>query len=269
MHACWDLSLHSCKYTCAHGMCACSHTHTCARLQDAGGGLWEGVTGAVTKPWEAATAGGWDGLGRRMLGGLGAGAVGLVAKPATGVISLTSKVATGVTADVFGGGNRFARKRPPRPAYWDTRLRAYCMPEALVYNSSVTADVLLAGDERINRLQHEGFVGAVRILASRVTLRYDFLVFSRTHVRVLMDVEDAATDDTQEAKVLTLLELSGSGTAVVDTLQVSGSTLKFVDASKRERLAVSVAAEDLLALSALLDRVALAAREQIIITYLS
>lgn len=246
-------------------MCACSHTHTCARLQDAGGGLWEGVTGAVTKPWEAATAGGWDGLGRRMLGGLGAGAVGLVAKPATGVISLTSKVATGVTAGVFGGGNRFARKRPPRPAYWDTRLRAYCMPEALVYNSSA----MLAGDERINRLEHEGFVGAVRVLASRVTLRYDFLVFSRTHVRVLMDVEDAATDETQEAKVLTLLELTGSGAAVVDTLQVSGSTLKFVDASKRERLAVSVAAEDVLALSALLDRVALAAREQINITHLS
>ena len=100
-----------------------------------------------------------------------------------------------------------------------------------------------------------------------MTLRYDFLVFSRTHVRVLMDVEDAATDDTQEAKELTLLELTGSG--AVDTLQVSGSTLKFLDASKRERMAVSVAAEDVRTLSALLDRVALAARAQINITYLS
>jgi hypothetical protein len=262
-------------YRCTHASrharieCVPAHIHTRAlrsRLQDAGGGLWEGVTGAVIKPWEAATAGGWDGLGRRMLGGLGAGAVGLVAKPATGVISLTSKVAIGVTADLLGGGNDFARKRPPRPAYWDTRLRAYCMLEALVYNSCASTP-RLAGDERINRLQHEGFVGAVRVLASRVTLRYDFLVFSRTHVRVLMDVEDAATDDTQEAKELTLLELTGSG--AVDTLQVSGSTLKFLDASKRERMAVSVAAEDVRTLSALLDRVALAARAQINITYLS
>lgn len=256
-------------YVCAHVSHACVLR---ARLQDAGGGLWEGVTGVVAKPWEAATTGGWDGFGGRMFGGLSAGVVGLVTKPATGVINLTSKVVTGVSADLFGG-NRFARVRPPRPAYWDSRLRAYCKPEALVYNSCAR----LAGDERSNYLQLEGFVGAVQVLAREfranldaLQLRdYDYLVFSRTHVRVLANVEDAAVIDTQESKVLTELALAGSDAAALATVRVQGSAVTFLDASKGERLAVRVAEEDLRALPALLDRVVTASREQISITYLS
>ena len=70
-----------------------------------GGGLLEGITGIVTKPFEGAQQEGTGGFFK----GIGIGLVGVVAKPVTGVLDFVSSTTEGLQATVVDGSTVRAR----------------------------------------------------------------------------------------------------------------------------------------------------------------
>lgn len=88
----------------------------------------------MTKPVEGAKSEGVGGFFK----GIGKGAVGLVAKPVSGVVDFVSKTAEGVESNVTGiqqCKQNSKRAREPRPFYRDLQvIKDYDEVHALVYN---------------------------------------------------------------------------------------------------------------------------------------
>lgn len=189
-------------------------------IQAAGAGLWEGVTGTITKPWEAAMSGG------NIFQGFGLGIAGLVLKPTTGVLNMTNKVTSGFHAGLFGNV-RIPRARYPRPTYWDKLLRGYHSAEAVAVNSFA-------------RISGEGFVGAVQVMGDHAILgrhlsTCDYLLVSLTRVRVLRDVDQTADDDALEATIVTDMNVK-----LISTLRLRGAIFDILDANSRVLLTAEV-----------------------------
>jgi vacuolar protein sorting-associated protein 13A/C len=90
-----------------------------------------GVTGVFTTPVKEAKKGGIGGFFK----GIGKGAVGLIAKPATGVMDLVSKTGAGLEATTIGSTvcpERFYRYREPRAFYGEDKyVKPYDRDDAL------------------------------------------------------------------------------------------------------------------------------------------
>jgi len=85
-----------------------------------GRGLFQGLTGIVTKPVEGAKKGGVGGFAK----GLVQGVVGVAVKPATAVIDLTTKTTEGIR-NTTNLQSQAERVRPPRAFNQDKVLRPY------------------------------------------------------------------------------------------------------------------------------------------------
>lgn len=88
-------------------------------------GIYDGVTGVVTKPISGAKEQGVEGFFK----GLGKGAVGLVTRPTSGVIDFASGSLDAVKRAVELG-NEVSRLRPPRHFHSDGLIRHYNKQEA-------------------------------------------------------------------------------------------------------------------------------------------
>lgn len=88
-------------------------------------GVFDGVTGVITKPIDGAKS---DGVGG-FFKGLGKGAVGLVARPTAGIVDFASGSFDAVkrAAEQSEDINRL---RPPRFLHSDGVLRPFCVREA-------------------------------------------------------------------------------------------------------------------------------------------
>ncbi|KAF2077768.1 hypothetical protein CYY_000889 [Polysphondylium violaceum] len=85
-----------------------------------GRGLFQGITGIITKPVEGAKKGGVGGFAK----GLVQGVVGVAVKPATAVIDLTTKTTEGIR-NTTNLQSQAERVRPPRAFNQDKVLRPY------------------------------------------------------------------------------------------------------------------------------------------------
>ncbi|EGC37154.1 hypothetical protein DICPUDRAFT_94146 [Dictyostelium purpureum] len=85
-----------------------------------GRGLFEGITGIITKPVEGAKKGGVGGFAK----GLVQGVVGVAVKPATAVIDLTTKTTEGIK-NTTNLQSQVDRVRPPRAFAHDNVLRPF------------------------------------------------------------------------------------------------------------------------------------------------
>ncbi|XP_066022142.1 intermembrane lipid transfer protein VPS13C isoform X9 [Pocillopora verrucosa] len=89
-------------------------------------GVLGGVTGIVTKPMQGAKAGGAAGFFK----GLGKGVVGVVARPAGGLVDFASSTFEGIKGSAISG-SEVKRLRPPRCFYADKVIKPYNLHEAL------------------------------------------------------------------------------------------------------------------------------------------
>ncbi|XP_022794312.1 vacuolar protein sorting-associated protein 13A-like [Stylophora pistillata] len=88
-------------------------------------GVLGGVTGIVTKPMEGAKSGGTAGFFK----GLGKGVVGVVARPAGGLVDFASSTLEGIKGSASSGSG-IGRLRPPRCFYADKVIKPYNRHEA-------------------------------------------------------------------------------------------------------------------------------------------
>jgi vacuolar protein sorting-associated protein 13A/C len=86
-----------------------------------------GVTGIVSKPFEGARDGGFEGFFK----GIGKGIVGVVAKPVVGVFDLASNVTEGIRNTTQVAEKELDRQRLPRFVGKDKVLRPYDARAAL------------------------------------------------------------------------------------------------------------------------------------------
>ena len=211
-----------------------------------GTGLWEGVTGVITKPIEGAANAGVGGA----FSGLWGGALGLITKPATGVVRLVTQTASGLSAELQGVGARVPRVREPRPIYWDGVLRQYCAVDARAFKSLSTAT---RRGEINSVLLCEGFVGALQVSRGHFNallpgqfhdLKYHYLLFSRQKVRLLGSVDESSADDALLATIETELDVNSVATVrleqrghegAVTLLGFSGDVLLTVDLAHGDR----------------------------------
>uniref|UniRef100_A0A914YWY4 Uncharacterized protein n=1 Tax=Panagrolaimus superbus TaxID=310955 RepID=A0A914YWY4_9BILA len=93
-----------------------------------GQGVFDGVTGIVSKPIEGARTGGVGGF----MKGVGKGLVGAVTRPVSGVVDFASSSLDAVKVTV-GGGDASKALRPPRLIPRDQIVRPYSFTEAVGY----------------------------------------------------------------------------------------------------------------------------------------
>lgn len=91
-----------------------------------GQGIYEGVTGVVSKPLAGARTGGATGFAK----GLGLGLVGAVTRPVSGVVDFASSSLDALKT-AAGGMEETKPLRPPRVIFADNIVRPYCQKLAL------------------------------------------------------------------------------------------------------------------------------------------
>jgi hypothetical protein len=135
-----------------------------------GGGVVSGVSGIVTQPIKGAQQGGAEGF----FVGLGRGLMGVVVKPAVGVLDLASRTTEGIknTPEMLAD-ERVEPRRAPRFFAPDRVLRPYSSDRA-------------AERERLRTMRRGAYSSLVLEVAARVSGNNTFVV-SHTHALLLDD----------------------------------------------------------------------------------
>jgi hypothetical protein len=132
-----------------------------AGLSAVGSGVWEGLSGAVLKPFEGAYADGVTGF----FSGIRHGAVGAVTKPMAGMVAGTK-----IVNDTYlkeARDQKLVRMRPPRAVFGDRLLRSFDEDNAATFLHLQTLET---------QLRKEGAAAKADVIAS---LKHNYMGYAR------------------------------------------------------------------------------------------